>query len=565
MKMKNIYIKILPGLVVMLMIATACDDSFLDERVLDNYAPEVLKDKLGFEASIVGIYNHFSTFLTTDQDQTLNGIWSLGTDIAWAPAGRSNGNARPYFDYAQMTPDDEASRKLWGYLYKIINNANALISNAESGQITDMTEEELRAYNAEARFFRAYAYNMLATLYGDAPLLTEPLTVVRTDFVRTPVQEVNQTIIGDLAYAAAHLPEIAGKSGRANQYMAHQLIAEVYLRIGDHAKAERHCDTIINSGQFSLVTQRFGVNASVDGDPFSDMFIYKNQRRSQGNTETIWALELENPTDVPGGATSFPQQRRIWVAAYYDIKGMKPADSLGGRGIARIRLNDWVLYDLYEPNDMRNSKFNIKRQLYFNNPDPLFDQIRGMEVPYGEDAVFPLVDPNDPNRKDTVRVFTSDTVWRIPPYTMKWGQYDTRDEFGYGMWKDFIFMRLGETYLLRAEARFGQDNLQGAADDINVIRGRANASLIGSGDVDLDFILDERARELLTEENRRMTLVRTKTLVTRAKTLSGEGSLANGQIETTNGLNEKHLLLPIPQSEIDLNKDAELKQNAGYL
>jgi len=552
-------------LVLAFAALTGCDDSFLDEKILDKYAPEVLKDKLGFEASVVGIYNHFSTFYTTDQDQTLNGIWSLGTDIAWAPAGRSNGNARPYFDYALLTPDDEASRKLWGYLYKIINNANALIANAESGQTTGMTQAELDAYNAEARFFRAYAYNMLATLYGDVPLLTEPLSVARTDFVRTPLAEVNQAIARDLAFAAAHLPDIASKSGRANKYMAHQLAAEFYLRTDEPQKAERHCDTIINSGRFSLITERFGVKANQDGDPFSDMFIYRNQRRSQGNTETIWALELENPTDVPGGATSFPQQRRIWVAAYYDIKGMKPADSLGGRGIARLRLNDWVLYRLYEPGDMRNSKFNIKRQLYFNNPDPLFTDIWGKAVPYGVNAVFPVVDPNNPSRKDTVKIFASDTVWRIAPYTMKWGQYDERDEFGYGMWKDFIFMRLGETYLLRAEARFKQNNLEGAADDINVIRDRANASLIDDSDVDLDFILDERARELLAEENRRMTLVRTKTLVRRAKTLSGEGPLANGEIETTNGLSDKHLLLPIPQSEIDLNKDAELKQNDGYL
>lgn len=558
-------IKWITGALFILSLFTACDDSFLDEKVLDTYAPDALKDKLGFEASIIGLYNQLSIFYTTDQDQTLNGIWNLGTDIAWAPAGRSNGNARPYFDYQQLTPTDEASRKLWGYLYKLINNANIIIANAESGQAVGMTEAEIRPYNAEARFFRAHAYNMLATLYGDVPLLTEPLTTIRTDFVRDPVAAVNGVIVNDLIFAAAHLPEIdKAVSGRANKYMAHQLLAEVYLRSGENTKAEKHCDTIISSGKFSLVKNRYGVKASAGGDPFSDMFIYKNMRRKQGNTEAIWVFELENPTDVPGGATSFPQQRRIWVSAYYDIKGMQPTDSLGGRGIARMRLNDWVLYQLYEPNDMRNSQYSIKRQLYFNSPDRLFDQIRGLPVPYGQNAIFPVVDPTNPSRKDTVKIFASDTVWRIPPYTMKWGHYDIRDNFGYGMWKDFIFMRLGETYLLRAEARFKQNNLQGAADDLNVIRGRANASQIEPDDVDLDFILDERARELLAEENRRMTLVRTGTLVDRARNLSGTGPLAGGQIETTNGLEAKHMLLPIPQTEIDLNKDAVLEQNNGY-
>ena len=80
----------------------------------------------------------------------------------------------------------------------------------------------------------------------------------------------------------------------------------------------------------------------------------------------------------------------------------------------------------------------------------------------------------------------------------------------------------------------------------------------------LDFILDERARELVGEENRRMTLVRTGTLVERAKRLCGTVTLAGGNIETTNGIQDYNVLLPIPQTEIDLNKDAVLEQNSGY-
>jgi hypothetical protein len=75
----------------------------------------------------------------------------------------------------------------------------------------------------------------------------------------------------------------------------------------------------------------------------------------------------------------------------------------------------------------------------------------------------------------------------------------------------------------------------------------------------LNFILDERTRELIGEENRRMTLMRTKTLVERATRLN-----SNSVLNPLNGISEANELMPIPQSEIDLNKDAVLEQNPGY-
>ncbi|ERM83239.1 hypothetical protein P872_17090 [Rhodonellum psychrophilum GCM71 = DSM 17998] len=557
MKKLIIYIGILCVLVI---TNTACDESFLDEKVLDRYAPESLNDRLGFDAAAIGLHRHFVSMLNTDQDQTLIGIWHVGTDILWAPSGRSNGDSRSFFSYSQMNSLDPAARKTWSSLYILINNANILINSAENNNPTGMNAEEISAFNAEARFFRAYAYNMLATLYGDVPLLTEPLTAPKTDFVRIPINEINAVIEQDLIFATEFLPNAgsARHESRINKMMAHQLFAEVYLRLGKPAEAEEQASSIIGNGRYSLVNQRYGVNANSPGDPFSDMFIRGNQRRNQGNTEAIWVLEMENPADIAGGGSGNPQQRRLWVGGYYDIPGMEPADSLGGRGIARVRLNNWVLYGLYDELDMRNSEFNIKRKLYFNNRGSAYDNIRGQEVPYGKNSEFTLTNGN------VIKIFPADTIWRMAPYSMKWGQFDNRDVFGYGMWKDFMLMRLGETYLLRAEARMLQGDLAGAASDINVLRERANAPLVNAGQVNLDFILDERARELLAEENRRMTLVRTGTLVERARRLNGTSPLANGEIETTGGLQDFHMKFPIPQSEIDLNKDAELKQNEGY-
>lgn len=554
-------IKYIIGIYVLLLANYACQKSFLDEQVLDAPAPETLNDKLGYEAAAVGLYHNLSQdFYTTDWDQTFPGIFQLGTDITWAPAGRSNGAARPFFDYSQLISDNFGSWRIWSSLYRIVNNANTIIANAESGSAIGMTQEQIDAYNAEGRFFRAYAYNMLATLYGGVPLVTEPIDDAKTDFTRAALSDVNNFIEADLVMAVANLPDTdqAAYHGRANKNMARQLLAEVYLRTNKPNLAEQQCTDIITSGKYSLITDRYGVRAGEPGDAFSDMFIYGNQRRNQGNTEAIWVLEQENPTDVTGGSTGNSQFRRVWGGSYHDLPGMVPTDTLGGRGLARIRLNNWVVYDLYDDGDMRNSKYSIHRKHYFNNPNSKYDAIRGTEVPYGEDAVFPLPDGSE------VKIFAADTIYKYVPYTLKWGAFDSRNVFGYNMIKDFILMRLGETYLLRAEARLKQDNPGGAADDINVLRNRANAPTVSAGEMTLDFILDERARELIGEENRRMTLVRTGTLVDRAKSLNGTAPLAGGNIETTNGLQDFHMLLPIPQSEIDLNKDAVLEQNPGY-
>lgn len=514
----------------------SCEKEFLDEEVLSAYAPETLRDAPGFEASLIGLYNHMSTLYTHSGPQGWPCVWQVGTDITW-PA-QPQGIEFPYFDYNRLTALDEAAGYTWSWAYRMINNTNIIIANIESEEVTGIAPEDRMVINAEARFFRGLAYNTLATAFGGVPLITEPVTTPRTDFTRDDLALVNAQIEEDLLFAAANLPTIedVAQLPRANRHMANHLLSEMYLRTGDNANAEQQADIVINSGLFELTTERYGVNAGMDGTPFADMFLPGNQRRNQGNREALWVLEAENPRDVPGGQTNFPQQRRVWGASYHGRNGMIPADSLGGRGIARMRLNNYVLYGLYPEGDMRNSKHSIRRRFYYNRPG---FELEGQLVPYEG----------------------PDTIFIITPYTLKWGHFDPQDVFGFGMWKDFMLMRLGETYLFRAEAEMKQGKLEEAAGTINILRDRAEAPGVTAEEMDLDFILDERIRELLAEENRRFTLMRTGKLVDRATRLNGNNPVEQFQLR---GLTQTHLLLPIPQREIDLNKDAELTQNPGY-
>lgn len=529
-----------------IMLSVSCKKDFLRENPTSFYTPQTLNDSLGVNAALVGLYNQTSTYFSVSDQQGWPSVWQVGTDVANA-TNNQQGVEIPYYDYTKLTPTDGAAATMWRISYKMINTTNFIINSIDNNVINNIGPTGKTLATAEAKFFRAYAYNYLTTLFGAVPLVDKYTQTPRTDYTRTPLADVNNFIVNDLIYAATNLPDIEAVKtvsnnklyGRANKYMAMQLLAEVYLRMGKNDLAEQQAQAIINSGQFSLMSNRFGVKSLQPGDAFADIFISGNQRRVQGNREVIWTLEQENPNVVIGGITNSPQQRRVWTTGYYAIQGMVLADSLGGRGLSRLRVSNWFLYRLYQPNDIRNSKYNVRRKFFYNDPkSPNF----GKQVPYTG----------------------PDTLFKINPSITKWNQFDPNDPFGFAMIKDFILMRLGETYLLLAEAQFKQGKLQDAANAINVLRQRAfpnypTEGQVQASDITLDFILDERARELIGEENRRMTLMRTGTLVDRATRLN-----SNDAAKPLAGISQKNLLLPIPLNEIQLNKDGNLAQNPGY-
>lgn len=104
-------------------------------------------------------------------------------------------------------------------------------------------------------------------------------------------------------------------------------------------------------------------------------------------------------------------------------------------------------------------------------------------------------------------------------------------------------MRLADTYLLMAEAQLMANGPEAALPYINAIRERSNATPATAGEIDLDYILDERSRELVTEEYRRQTLVRTGTFYERTKLYN---PLAAENIEPY------HQWYPLPLAEIDI-------------
>ncbi|MDR2496212.1 MAG: RagB/SusD family nutrient uptake outer membrane protein [Tannerellaceae bacterium] len=564
------YNKIIIAFIALSLLAS-CGDDYLTEKPysFDNTGHT---DATTVDAELVGLHRIFAELWGYSGNQGFLSCWQIGTDVC--SAGATQGVENGFYQYADLNSENYGVMFLWQKSYEFINNANLIIAAVGDNN---------KAANAEARFFRAYAYNTLVTLWGDVPLLNEPVTVPTFDFSRNPVAEVDKLIDEDLQYGIANLPDVgaAAKPSRINKDMARQLAAEAYLRIGMRdnsyfAKAEQAATGIIDGGKYKLIDERYGKFLGEGGDPYRDMFRFGNQRRSQGNTEGIWVFEMEYNNQVTGGTIDNPQHRRVWQPALHKIDiGYVNCDSLGGRGNGRLRLSNFMKYTVWSglAGDIRNSNFNIRRTVFINNPSFAGTTIgvnaKGYRVGL---TAADKVEEVEMKLGDAVIPYEADSLEVLYPFCTKWGGYDPTDDFGYAIVKDWPIMRLGETYLLRAEARLRQNNASGAADDINVLRNRAfkasraatgNATLgaVSPADISIDFILDERARELIGEENRRMTLVRTGKLADRIP-MNGDTS-PTGKVITGFDAN-KHILLPIPLSEIQMNKDAELKQNPGY-
>lgn len=528
-----------------LLLATAtlsgCSKDFLDEDTSGFQAPDnTYTTTNGFETGLTGLYafarlefqtwtNDFFTQGATPQESL-----QVGTDIVAIKTTGTDATLAPFSNYT-LNPASSYVRNYWRFSYGLIGNSNLILSALDNPDIkwTDPVNDPKRV-RATADFFRAYGYRYLVSLYGDVPWVDKVSETPRTDFTRTPKAEVLQHMITDLRYASENLPDNPNTvaDGKLTKWAALHYLAEAYLWANKPDSAIIAANAVINSGYFKLNDQRFGAEKDNAGDYFHDMFIEKNQNRKSGNQETIWAMQLEYNSQG-GGDLYTDWSKRAWVPFYSQQTGFVLADSLGGRGLGHIRPFDWWLNG-YEVQDVRNSKYNIKRDWYHNDPkSPLF----GTKLNITQQI------------KESGNVFAT---------TTKFFYGKTADNPAFeGNMKDRVKVRLAETYLLLAEAYLQKSNPGLAADAINVVRARAKATPASAAQVNIDYLLDERARELLGEEMRRITLSRfgREVFLRRVKELNTQSKAA---------IKEGNELWPIPQEVIDANSDAVFPQNQGY-
>jgi len=554
--------------IIPILIFSSCSENILKETPLDFLAPENAYNTVpGIQQGISGLhYKVRNSWYNGDyQDEIGVMLGGLGTDIAFH--GEDPNSTRFLCNYkTYLTSENTYMRNFWTWNYELIQRANVLIESIKSTK-PDIwaSDAQKNAYMAEAMFFRAYAYRILVSYYGDVPLVTEAINSAKADFVRAPKTDIYKLMEEDLTFAVANLPN-RGKEeapGRITKGAASHFLSELYLTQAKYQLAVDMASTVIDGGDYALMTNRFGSTVDVfgSGDVFLDLFAYGNQNLSE-NKEGLWVIQFE-PL-ITGGWT-FPGER-AWGPAYFRMgntpdgfpafRGELYSGSYTGysdtlsRPVSWIHPTNYTAYDIWRSdwnNDIRNAKHMIKRNFYYDNPASAFNK---KKIDF---SLYPA------GSRDAIR----DTCQYIYPYFMKHADplhhFTEPNRSGGGFnHKDVYAVRLAETILLRAEAYIGLGKKDLAAADINKIRNRAHATPIDASKADLDYVLDERARELYAEEFRNITLRRMGKLLERVRRYNNNPKNPGLNIQDYN------VLFPIPLNQIDLNINAEITQNPGY-
>lgn len=547
------------------------EEEFLEEVPRDFFSPSNSYTTFTqFEASLTQLYALYrNDFWSQDNSNQAPRSLFYGTDLVMND--KDLGENPP--DYGALTqPSSERISYMWRRSYVLIQNANVIIARADA-DASQLTTEERDMVVSEALFFRALGYKILANLYGGVPLVLEEVTSPKRDYVRASREEVYQQCATDLEFAVNNLPDISeAQDHRISKEAANHLLSEVYISLSKWKDAIAAASSVIDNPATSLMQNRFGSRVNdpdFGGDVYWDLFRQGNQNRSSGNTEALWVLQYE--FNVVGGANDgandFVLERitipRLWRASILDTDGETrnllaggPNTFYYGRGSGFQRPSSYFYNELWTKSgatDIRDSEFNIVRDFRVNNPDSPsngdFVVANNLIIlkTYTDTArnFYPVLAKNSDPGKHPLELYAENQ--EIPGSLLSSARTTYRDHYS---------MRLAETYLLRAEAHLGNGDAALAAADINMVRRRSNAPDVSPADVDIDYILDERLRELYYEEFRLLTLMRLGKLVERTRAYNYE------YVGST--IQDHHNLWPIPLSEIEANIEADLRQNPGY-
>jgi hypothetical protein len=581
--MKSIINKLLYFPAISFLLLTSCSEDWLKPQPLSFYAPEnVFVDEAGFQALVVEMRRDLR------DDSYYGEGGKLPNELMASDLGVVGPiNAAFCKDFiTQLTPAGDGGRnnyyQLFDYSYAAIKNANLLISRIDDIKWKDETKRN--AVLSEGYFFRSYWYYRLVHAFGDVPFIGEEITYAKLDFYTHSRDAILKKVTSDMEYAVQWLP-VKSDPGAVTKGAGDHLLTKLYLANSEFDKAIASATRVI-SGPYALMKNRFGTSAS---DPkrnvIWDLFRPKNISIPQ-NTETILAVidRYEAPIDAKTGGCKKPRGLHpAWHnVAVRDSKGKNGTEAAGPmydtlmRGNATCRPTPFYLYEVWADGTSN----------WRNTPDLRRSNICWVdkeEMKYNRSTSVDFGKPINPKYfaaiKDTFQYY-----FPMPFYKTYYPELDPAITTPTGGNGDNYIFRLAETYLLRAEAYYWKGDLINAAKDINEVSGRALAKLVLPASVTIDYIMDERARELFSEEPRHNELTRISYIMAKnnidgysmssfsEKNYFYDRVIGKNVFYRTNyfyagrpyTMGPWHVLWPIPATAITANSMGVINQNKGY-
>ncbi len=572
--MKTIY-RYLYSSVVLTILIVSCGKKLIEEP-RSILTPEFFSTTQGFQQGLDAAYAGTRLFWGNQDYFT---ITVIGTDEFKRGI---DGNSDINVYSSGYTPSTGVINANWRNAYTFINTCSGIVDNAANVNLPDATKKRMVA---EAKFLRANYYFILVQFFGDVTLNKNFQSQPTTSAKRDPIKDVYSFIVQDLKDAIADLPGGSVRDvlpGKANKAAAMHVLAKVYLtRAGSSAKEATDYENAYTTAK-SVIDNRTTYGLALLQD-FGKVYEEGNER----NTEVIWTsqhttnLAFNGPNN--SGVSNFSADNvlnHMWVPQYEKQPGMIRS-TLYGRPYIRCTPTLWLTNVAFadKTNDTRYNK-TFQTVWYANDPatpstypkwpSPLppgapAGAVSGqLKFGFGDTAIYmPGVDFTNAQiaARRYLLIPPRNYSSALSPYMLKYND-SKRADLNFPSNRPVIAFRLAETYLIAAEAAFRTSRPVEAVDYINAIReraaypsGNAVAMRITAADLSIDFILDERTRELCGELVRWLDLVRTGKLIERVKLYNPEAAP---------NIQAKHIIRPIPQAQLDATVTGTPYNNSMY-
>jgi len=535
----------------MITLLTSCS------KKLDEYNPSgltastVFTNAAGFETMVDAAYSYSRFWYGKEEGYSVS---EMGTDI-WT---NGTGDVFPQLStYNNLQGSNtSALTLLWNNFYAAINLCNTGI-NSIAG-VSDYTATQKTTREAELRFLRAFYYWHIVETWGGVHFTTEPTSGAITTANRTSVDTFYNQIFSDLQFAVNNLPVTVSDYGRVTQPAAKAFLARMYLTKGRNAEANTLAREVIKNYSFSLLPK------------YVDLWNMGNIK----NKEVVWAIDystnlanndLATATYPTGHSRGSNNGHLMFLMVYDQVNTANLIrDINNGRPFNRY-MPTLSLLNLFD--DTNDSRYSGSFQIAWLANKAATGFAIGDTSAYTAKTTISAAVMNSKKYTtyDVSKTYGTNGVPIQRKFYVSLSKFkdSTRTSIAEAQSaRDVFVIRLAEMYLIAAEAKMKLGDNDSAAYYINQIRtraalpGRVAQMQILPTDVSLDFILDERARELCGEQLRWFDLKRTGKLGSRILTMNPDAAAF---------YQSYHLLRPIPQTQIDaVTNKAVFTQNPGY-